>query len=118
MRARVMAVEGRTLRRPDPSRTEGILEHDGFGWNQPNPSCPVEPRSPVRANGMRWNRTRFHLIPFRSGLALPSCQPPGGLGADQHGRDHAGLLGAHAPGMVGAALDQDIARLQELLALV
>jgi hypothetical protein len=42
------------------------LEHDGFGWNQPNPSCPVEPRSPVRANGMRWNGTRFHLIPFRS----------------------------------------------------
>src|SRR5438552_2674548 len=23
------------------------LEHDGFGWNQPNPSCPVEPRSPI-----------------------------------------------------------------------
>jgi len=42
------------------------LEHDGSGWNQPDPSCPVEPRSPVRANGMRWNRTRFHLIPFRS----------------------------------------------------
>jgi len=63
-------------RQPDPkgdrvkiacrasSWLQDLLEHDGFGWNQPNPSCPVEPRSPVRANGMRWNAA-VHLIPFR-----------------------------------------------------
>ena len=33
------------------------LEHDGFGWHQPNPSCPVEPRSPAlphRLLGADW----------------------------------------------------------------
>src|SRR5947199_9799341 len=29
----------------------------------------MEPRSPVRANGMRWNRMRFHLISSHSALA-------------------------------------------------
>src|SRR5688572_24196011 len=37
---------------------------------------PCEPRSPVRANGMRWNRTRFHLIPFRSRLTRQPRRAP------------------------------------------
>ena len=42
------------------------LEHDGSSWNQLDPSCLLQHASPVRANAMRWNRVRFHLIAFRS----------------------------------------------------
>ncbi len=35
----------------------------------------VEPRSPVRANEMRWNRRRFHLISFRSSAASDPPTP-------------------------------------------
>lgn len=33
---------------------------------QLDPSCVLQHASPVRANAMRWNRVRFHLIAFRS----------------------------------------------------
>ncbi len=49
----------RALAGGDPERQTG-LKHDASGWNQPDASCPVEPRSPVGANEMRYNRTSSH----------------------------------------------------------
>src|SRR6266851_3540062 len=44
-------------------------------WRRGHPSGG----SLVRANGMRWNRTRFHLIPFRSSLVLGAAEDAGRL---------------------------------------
>jgi hypothetical protein len=44
----------------------GTLEHDRSSWNQLDPSCLLQHATPVRANAMRWNHMRFHLIAFRA----------------------------------------------------
>ena len=41
-----------------------------------------------------------------------------GLGIDQHEGDNGGLGGAVAPGMIGAALDEHVARFQQHLAFI
>ena len=42
------------------------LEHNPSSWNQLDGLCLLQQASPVRANPIRWNRARFHLIGFRS----------------------------------------------------
>jgi len=48
---------------------QGAVKHDGFSWDQLNPSCLLQHVTPLRANEMRWNRMRFHLISFRSSIS-------------------------------------------------
>jgi hypothetical protein len=45
------------------------LEHNPSSWNQLDGLCPVKQASPVRANPIGWNRSRFQPIGFRSSIA-------------------------------------------------
>src|SRR6266545_8037628 len=54
------------------------------------------------------------LFRLRRGLLL-RLPSPGGLGADEHHGHDARLAAAHAPGVVRAALHEDVAGAKELL---
>ena len=54
----------------------------------------------------------------KAGAKRAACASSHRISADQHGRDDARLVAAHAPGVIGAALNENVTGFQECLALV